>query len=566
VSELNGERCPALEDLLQAEDSALSPEAQARVLTHLRHCVSCRTRVFAKAATRDASVPKHLARLYSEEAQRGRRARFTEQLHERKQARIHRAAGWALRRWLPMAAITPVVILGFLLSQTHEVVVQADELLQRAATIEQTRAVSSGQRVRMRWMPPNATPIPALGFASFTATQELRDGIAVAGPFAAPPSGTPASLARMLAQHQFTWGQPFSVARFKAWRGTLVHRRDQVMALTAPTGVPALVLKTATTDDGELREVELMVERDSYRVIRETFVFEEGRLEIEELAQWVRQPEPARAAAAGMVATAMATPPPDRDALQRSELEARWALGETGLDLRGTIRVSSTRELVRIYGSLASATERETITARLTALPHVSVNVRLGSDAGATAGTGSAIEYGSRATPPASGLAGWLDRTLVDETERAVFVPELTRLVTSVRQHLVVLHDLAERYPESEMRGLSSEARGTFERLVDLHYRGVRRDLRALDVKVRVLGGSVSREIPASQVPVDWSRRTAAGLTQAIALDGLVQELLAHQDLPPTAQRHGQDSINTTFSALWDAVNARHAHGSRSGS
>jgi len=68
-----------------------------------------------------------------------------------------------------------------------------------------------------------------------------------------------------------------------------------------------------------------------------------------------------------------------------------------------------------------------------------------------------------------------------------------------------------------------------------------------------VLSGSESRAFPLAALPVDWTRRVAGGVAQAITFDRLVQEFLAQQDLP-SEQARGQDSLSRTFRALWDAV------------
>jgi hypothetical protein len=578
VGEQKIERCSALEDLLQADDNkSLSSEVRAFVLAHLRRCAPCRARVLDAVDPLHACAI-HLAQRFGEEAQQARRVRFRVRLHGRQQARMHDAAGSPLRRWLPMAAITSAMVLGFLLSRTHEAVVRADELLNHATLVEQRRPLGSDQRVRLRWILPNATPIPALGLASFTTTQDLQDGTATSA-----STGMPASLARRLAQHRFDWRQPLNVARFTDWRRTLRHEHDEVIARTTVNGAPAWLLRTTTKDDGELREVELLIARETYRVIQETFVFDGGaRLEIEELSQWTRHAEPTRTASDVIARTTSGattiTPRLSREAAQEAELDARWVLSETGLDLRRTLRItmSRDRDQIRVEGQLASEAERRMIAARLASVPHVGVSIRTTSKTNGDAFEAARIVH----VPPGSPFASWLEQRLVHDADRVAFVTELTEQVAEVRQRLELLQELSERYPESEIRGLPPAARSTWTRLLDRHYGDLRRDLRALDANVRLLGGSVSRESPASQVPADWSPRTAIALRQAVTLDRLVRELVSEpagdadravqpytaHDLPSSStssSREGQDSIKQTFSALWDAVNARQAHGTR---
>jgi hypothetical protein len=566
VREQTVPRCPALEDLLQADDLELSPEAHASVLDHLQHCAVCQARDrHALRTLRD--VNRYLAGEFGEERQQARQHDFQVGLHKLRQALIHRSIGWPLRRWLPMAALTPVFMVALLLSWTGTVVVQADEFLQRAVAGERLRPRGSIQRVRVRLMPPNALAIPPRATASFTIVQELTDGIAFLGPGASfagtnyagasfmgarvtsaqagVASETPMSVARLLAQHRFDWQQPLNVARFNAWRGTLGHKRDQVIALT---DAPLLVLRTTTPDDRDLLEAELTVQRDNYHVVRAAFVFDGvGRLEIEELAEWVRHTPPATTMASDIHAAA----DPDRQTLVGVELATRLLLAQTGLDLPGTMRVSLTPARVRIDGAWPSAAQRRALNGRLLALAHVSVNLRV-ADAGDNESDGA--ESYARALESGSALSRFLEQAFGDERERDAFIPELTRLTGAVRQRLEVMQELAQRYPEREIRTFPADARATWQRLLDWHYQQLRADLNGLDSRVRVLSGSESRPFPASQVPVDWPRRTAAGLTQAIAFDRLVQELLAHQGLPVAVQDQTQDSLTYTFRALWDAV------------
>jgi hypothetical protein len=219
--------------------------------------------------------------------------RFLERLHARKQQRIHRPAGWPMRRWLPIAAT--LVVFAVFIFEPRNVVIEADALVQHAASVELTRPAGSAQRVHVTLTPPNRLALAGVGVASYTTEQEMTDGI-VAATAATAREGKPAMLSRLLAQHRFNWRQPLSALCFNAWRRSLPRKHDEVIALN---GSPLLVLRTTTTDDGELREVELTVERDSYRVVGEVFVFDDvGRLEIEQRAHWIRHAMPAPAAVA----------------------------------------------------------------------------------------------------------------------------------------------------------------------------------------------------------------------------------------------------------------------------
>src|SRR6185369_445082 len=99
------------------------------------------------------------------------------------------------------------------------------------------------------------------GVPAFTHEEELLDGI-LTRTTAVAPDPRVATLVRMLARHRFDWSQPLSMKRFESWRGALAHKRDFV---TDQYGSPHIILRTTTEDDGDLHEVELTVERDSYR-------------------------------------------------------------------------------------------------------------------------------------------------------------------------------------------------------------------------------------------------------------------------------------------------------------
>jgi hypothetical protein len=548
VNDLTVERCPTLEELLQAADCELSPEAHATVLRHLPQCAVCQARD-RRALRTLRDVHGYLAGAFGEERQQARQQDFQAGLHKLRQALIHHPIGSPLRRWLPMAALTPVLIVAVLLSRTGTVVLQADELLQRAVHAERMRPRGAIQRVRVRLMPPGALALPPRATASFTLVQELTDGTATVAPAApaataAALTSVPMSLAHRLSTHRFDWRRPMDVARFDAWRGTLAHKDDQVIAIA---DAPLLVLRTTTTDDTDLIEAELTVQRDDYRVVRAAFVFDGvGRLEIEELAQWVRRtvaPVTMRTDAGDAARLA-------HDLLTRTELSTRLLLAQTGLDLPGTMRVSQAAVDVRIDGTWPSAAQRRALNGRLLALPHVAVHLRL-----TDRDDSDDVSVASHTFPlrPGSPLAVFLARTFFDTREREAFLPELVRLTTAVRQRLTVLHELAERYPESEVRGFTMASRTTWQQLLEWHYRQLRADLNGLDTRVRVLSGSESRAYPPASLPADWTRRVAGGVAQAITFDRLVQEFLAQQDLP-SEQARGQDSLSRTFRALWDAV------------
>jgi hypothetical protein len=282
-----------LADLLLAVEQALPPQAQAHVTRHLQACVSCQSTLAASASLmgRVRQVMKRLSERENAEAAEARFQRFLAALHARKQARVVPKARSPFRRWIPLAAT--LAIAALFLAESQRAVSAADEIVRQAATIESIRPIGSAQRLRITLTPANRIAYPGVSLPpTFSREEDLVDGmLAQSAPLAPDPEA--ATLVQMLAQHRFDWRQPLSVQRFEAWRKGLARKQDFVIDLP---GTPHIVLRTTTVDDGDLREVELTVQRDSYRVVRQVLRFENGGVvEMVERAQWVRNllPTPA---------------------------------------------------------------------------------------------------------------------------------------------------------------------------------------------------------------------------------------------------------------------------------
>lgn len=615
MCERDVERCPTLADMERASDGELSSPAERDAFdAHLRRCPACRdrrqgyasfTRRIGQTLTGDDEAPR--ARPRRTRAMRS--ARFAEALHSRKQAHIHRrTAARPLLRWLSVAAVAPLLAVGILFSRTNTVVVHADELLTRAVTFERARPVGSMQRVRIRLMPAydgaslgprtdtrEATRAADTRYAPFLVVRELTNGVgADAWPSAASANGDAVSVTRLLAQHRLDWRTPLSIEAVRAWRDGLGQKRDHV----TPHGTRELLLRT-TTMEGVLREVQVTVRRETFHVTRQLLVFDGiGRIEIEEIAEWVR-PEPATVLASAAAAPAAAALP-ELDALQRAELDARLVLRDAGADLGGDVRVSSGADAVRVEGRIGSAALRRTLSARLAAVPlvHVALSAApAAADAGAPE-SGATASDASASDAPASGapafgamsskavpseavpgetvpseaaarpaLGRWLDRTFGEEPSetKRTFVPRLEGLIHTVTLRLAALDALSSRYADAGAAPLSPAARAKLQRLLDLHYRALNTDLHALDARVAVLFGSTARPEPAEIAPADWARRVDAGLVHARALDRLLDTLLTRDDLlADERQPDGPRALSREFSALWEAVNARTSPAPRS--
>jgi hypothetical protein len=247
------------------------------------------------------------------EAAEARFQRFLALLHTRKQLRpFQKASGALVRRLLAVTAIP--IVAGFIFLQLHNTVIEADELVKFAVSAELTRPAGTTQRIGIKFTRSDKFAMSGVGLPDYTTEREMIDGI-VTATTPTTVEGVPATLAERLAQrlsdHHFNFRKPFNVADFTTWRASLARRHDQVTTLS---GSPQLlVLRTTTADDGDLREVELTVERDSFRVVRQVFVFDtEGTLEFQQRLHWVRSVTPPPATTVANVVAKPVRPAPVR--------------------------------------------------------------------------------------------------------------------------------------------------------------------------------------------------------------------------------------------------------------
>jgi hypothetical protein len=311
VNELRPGGCPELADLLLAQEGELPRHLQAAIARHLRRCVACQAMLAETEGLLDRVrrvTMQSGSGGNSDDEREARVQRFLVRLHAHRQQRIHQPTGWPARRWVAVAAMA-ALILVFLFSESHSVVVEADELLRQAAHAELTQPAGFARRVHLALMPPGNTAIARIGVPSYTADQEMTDGIVLRSTSATPVSA-PATLMRALAEHHFIWQQPLSAICFNAWRTALSSKQDHVRTITA-AGSSVHVLRTSTVADGHLREVELTIDIGSHRVLREVFVFDDlGTFEIEASPAWIRAAAPATVAPARTRAAALITRTP----------------------------------------------------------------------------------------------------------------------------------------------------------------------------------------------------------------------------------------------------------------
>jgi hypothetical protein len=280
--ELTHDRCPNLAVLLLVDDGELPTQASAKILEHVRTCHAC------QQVVRRADVFTTLASVISEEEREGettikrRREREFMRALQAQSDTVSLAPSSSVRRWLPAAALIPLLVVGFIFSRTGTVV-RADELLTLAATREQSLPADRVQRVRISLTPANAafarpsSETPRI--AGFTAVRDIASGREPdAWPVAISSPAAHKYLERMLARHGFDWRQPLSLVHYQAWRASLKDMKDEVQL-----DGDLLILQT-TTPEGLIRQTQLVVRRNDYEVVRLTLGLGSlGRLEIEKI-------------------------------------------------------------------------------------------------------------------------------------------------------------------------------------------------------------------------------------------------------------------------------------------
>jgi hypothetical protein len=241
--------------------------------------------------------------------------------------------------------------------------------------------------------------------------------------------------------------------------------------------------------------------------------------------------------------------PPDRDALDQAELDARLVLSDASLDLIRGIRVFSNHKAVRVEGVVPAQRPRRRVVARLNALPYVHASLR----------TGPAADSSNESGTPVTGLSRLVDIRLGDRPEKRTFVPRLAGLVTAINERIHTMRGFAERYSDDTVRGLSPAARGKLQKLLDHHYRLLSADLDALDEHLAILFGSRTRVFPTRRAPSDWQHRVNESFAHAELLDRSLRELRMLDELPsvpPDDEVPAGRAVTDAFGALWDALHA----------
>lgn len=303
--------CPPLVVLLAYADesgTSITPRRRQRIREHVYCCERCFAHVDMAFREELQGVGELLRDEYGLNQARSRRqdARFQEALHEQiKQIAPPLRSHHRLTQWLSIAATIAVMVAGLTWLRPATAVIHAEELLNRAIAYQREQVAESRQvrRVRQSLAAPaivlrlrqSASDAPRA-----TPFSEIRD--VVDGAFSTEmrlvnvrEREAHAELARLFETNRFDWRRPFCLTCYRAWRASLSRKRDTVSV----TG--DMFLLRTTTSEGHLREVTLTISRDSYRIVRQTFLFEGlGRMAFEEVERRSGLADSGAAAAARM--------------------------------------------------------------------------------------------------------------------------------------------------------------------------------------------------------------------------------------------------------------------------
>ena len=210
-----------------------------------------------------------------------------------------------------------------------------------------------------------------------------------------------------------------------------------------------------TVDDGELRGVEILPDAGTFKVVREVLSFPRiGRVEIERFMQ--SAPALIPGGSPGRVSPSnVKLPPPE--ALDNAELQARFVLGQSGLDMTARSGVLRTPAGVRIESGSLPVDQQSRLAAKLAAIDLVRIDFH---DAG------MAYQTPPELRPVRIGLREWLTRSFRYPATRESFCPRLFQTLDTVHHRVTLLVNLAERYPDPQTQ-LFTKTREKLQELVD---------------------------------------------------------------------------------------------------
>jgi hypothetical protein len=526
--------CPDLADLLLASEGELSKRRQAEVSAHLRLCPACREQLGSvglalreyQDAVADANATTRAA---DADASADRLDVFRDRLQDERRTQTANRVRLPFRRWLPVAAAVPVLVGALFFSNRYTSVLRAEELLTKAAAQEQTVPANTVRRLEIH--------------IKRTGVRTTRDvGTSARLVSVSEHAAADVELTRRLAESHLDPQDPLSVRAFRTWHDSLRAKTDSV----SPAGRDALALHTET-DDGLLQSVELIVRRIDFQPLRATFVFADlGEVEITELSRWVA---PASTIAEHAPAPVSIDKPaaPDAEALDEAELDVRTALHRTGADTDRSIRVTRSKRAIEVRGHIATKQKVELVGA-LHGLG--SVRFLLGADE-----PPREVDSTAPSVPSQIPLQRWLKRTFGMGDRAATFVPDLASDADLFERRASAFAALANRYPESETRAMSTSARQKLEALADAKYHELVTATQALDEHLALFLGTSTRSA-ARSAPRPWQTGAETMGSRSEQLRRAIRRVLAEPDLPLPTEIGPANPEPAALSELRQALDA----------
>ena len=422
--------------------------------------------------------------------------------------------------WLTCCVV--VISLGW---TAQKVVGDAEQLVQSALFAERQHRAVPGEATAARFVPIGARE-------SYTVVGDFRAAVA-SGSVA---SATPLALATAYMATPFGARLTLSMEAVAAFRAEHARHLQDHIERRDDDGQ---VLLEMSVDDGELRGVEILLDAGTFRVLREVLSFPRiGHVEIERLAQ--SMPAPVTSRSPGVLIASGGKLPPALDALEKAELQARFVLGQSGLDMKSPMRVTRTPAGVRIESGSLPIDQQSRLAAKLAAIDLVRIDFR---DAGMAYQTPAALR------PVRIGLRDWLARSFRDPATRESFCPRLFQTLDTLHHRVTLLVNLAERYPHPETQ-LSTSTREMLQELIDLHYTRLGSEMNDVRVWLAPLSGTVSVVTNPSKTPPMLLSRAPRLLARVTAFEHLVNTTMRQRDLLEADQQR----INAEFAEVWQTL------------
>ncbi len=402
------------------------------------------------------------------------------------------------------------------------VVVDAEQFVQSALIAERSQRLVAAEAAA-RFVPTGAGE-------AYTVVGDFRAAVA-SGSVA---RATPLALATAYMATPFGARLSLSMEAVAAFRA--MHAGDLQEQIVRRDREGQLLLEMSVAN-GDLRSVEVVLDAETHRVLREVLSFPSiGRVEIERLSQSVPAFVPSRRPGVLLATVRL----PAGEALEKAELRARLVLGHSGMDMKSPIRVSRTPKGVRIESGSLPADQQSRLAARLAAIVLVQTGFRVAAMPNQTA---------PELRPVRIGLQQWLDRNFRDPATRESFCPHLFQSLDTLHHRVVLLVQLAQRYADPETP-LSAKARDMLQQLVDLHYRRLRAEMNDARVWLAPLSGAVHVVTDTADAPPMLLSRAPHLLDRVTTFEHLVNTTMRQRDLLPA----DQERTNAEFADLWQTL------------